>query len=76
MKDDQPEVMIMSTLYHDGNRKLQDKFKSRRIADRLEETLTRTSFSDDDKVLIENSIYFFLASTATVSAEARFWLRQ
>ncbi len=52
----------MSSMYHEGNRKLQDKFESRRIADRLEEKLTNTSFSDDDKTFIENSIYFFLAS--------------
>ena len=32
----------MSIMYHDGNRRLQDHFDSRRIADRLEEKLTRT----------------------------------
>lgn len=51
-----------SLLYHDGNRRLQDKFESRRIADRLEEKLTRTSFSDDDKAFIEGASFFFLAS--------------
>ena len=53
----------MSSMYHEGNRKLQDKFESRRMADRLEEKLTNTSFSDNDKMFIENSIYFFLASS-------------
>ena len=52
----------MSIMYHEGNRKLQDEFESRRIADRLEEKLTHTSFSDDDREFIEGSIYFFLAS--------------
>ena len=52
----------MSIMYHEGNRKLQDEFESRRIADRLEEKLTHTSFSDDDRAFIEGSIYFFLAS--------------
>jgi predicted pyridoxine 5'-phosphate oxidase superfamily flavin-nucleotide-binding protein len=52
----------MSIMYHDGNRKLQDAFESRRIADRLEGKLTRTVFNDDDKAFIEGSIYFFLAS--------------
>jgi hypothetical protein len=31
----------MSIMYHDGNRQLQDRFESRRIADPLEEKLTR-----------------------------------
>lgn len=52
----------MSIMYHEGNRKLQDEFESRRIADRLEEKLTHTAFSDDDKAFIEGSIYFFLAT--------------
>ena len=42
----------MSIMYHDGNRDLQDRFDSRRIADRLEEKLTRTAFIDDDKAFI------------------------
>jgi predicted pyridoxine 5'-phosphate oxidase superfamily flavin-nucleotide-binding protein len=37
----------MSILYHDGNRQLQDRFDSRRISDRLEEKLTRTSSTAD-----------------------------
>ena len=41
-----------SILYHDGNRRLQDRFDSRRISDRLE-MLTRTAFSPDDKTFIE-----------------------
>jgi uncharacterized protein len=58
----------MSVMFHDGNRRLQDQFDSRRIADRLEEKLTRTAFSADDKALIENAIYFFIA---TADAEGR-----
>ena len=41
-----------SIMFHDGNRLLQDAFDSRRISDRLEEKLTRTTFSDDDKAWI------------------------
>jgi predicted pyridoxine 5'-phosphate oxidase superfamily flavin-nucleotide-binding protein len=52
----------MSILYHEGNRRLQDEFDSRRIADRLEEKLTRAVFSDSDKALIEGASYFFLAT--------------
>jgi uncharacterized protein len=58
----------MSIMYHDGNRKLQDQFDSRRISDRLEEKLTRTAFTADDKAFIEGAIYFFLA---TADAEGR-----
>jgi uncharacterized protein len=57
-----------SIMYHDGNRRLQDRFDSRRISDRLEEKLTHTVFTDDDKTFIESSSYFFLA---TADAEGR-----
>ncbi|HEY7458335.1 MAG TPA: pyridoxamine 5'-phosphate oxidase family protein [Xanthobacteraceae bacterium] len=57
----------MTILYHEGNRRLQDEFDSRRIADRLDE-LARTAFSDDDKAFIESRLFFFLA---TADAECR-----
>jgi hypothetical protein len=57
-----------SIMYHDGNRRLQDRFDSRRISDRLEEKLTRTAFTDDDRAFIESVPYFFLA---TADAEGR-----
>jgi hypothetical protein len=40
--------MSDSSMFHGGNRRLQDQFDSRRIADRLEEKLTRTAFPDYD----------------------------
>src|ERR1700692_4271665 len=58
----------MSILYHDGNRQLQDRFDSRRISDKLEEKLTRTAFTADDKTFIESAAYFFIA---TADAEGR-----
>ena len=54
--------MTPSKLYHEGNRQLQDEFKSRAIADRLEQVLTRTTFTESDKVFIENVIFFFVAT--------------
>jgi predicted pyridoxine 5'-phosphate oxidase superfamily flavin-nucleotide-binding protein len=57
-----------SIMYHDGNRQLQDAFDSRRISDRLEEKLTRMSFTPDDKAFIESVIYFFIA---TADADGR-----
>jgi len=60
--------MTSQRMYHDGNRRLQDAFGSRRLADRLEEKLTRTAFADDDRRFIESVPYFFLA---TADAEGR-----
>jgi predicted pyridoxine 5'-phosphate oxidase superfamily flavin-nucleotide-binding protein len=58
----------MTVLYHDGNRRLQDRFDSRRIADRLEEKLTRFAFTESDRAFIEGANAFFLA---TADAEGR-----
>ena len=58
----------MTIMYHEGNRRLQDDFESRGIADRLEQKLTRTVFTADDKAFIESAVYFFLA---TADAEGR-----
>jgi predicted pyridoxine 5'-phosphate oxidase superfamily flavin-nucleotide-binding protein len=60
--------MDNSQLYHEGSRALQDQFDSRRIADRLEQHTMHTHFSESDRVFIESSIYFFLA---TADAEGR-----
>jgi predicted pyridoxine 5'-phosphate oxidase superfamily flavin-nucleotide-binding protein len=57
-----------SILYHEANRELQDRFKSRAIADRLEEKLARTAFKDDDRAFIESAYLFFLA---TADADGR-----
>ena len=44
-----------SVMYHEGNRRLQDAFDSRRISDRLEEKLTRQAFTPDDRAFIESA---------------------
>ncbi len=54
--------MPPSGLYHDGNRRLQDAFDSRRIADRLEEVTTRSAFTASDVAFVEGAILFFLAT--------------
>ena len=54
--------MSDSKLYHDGNRRLQDRFQSRTIADRQEQVIARTQFTDSDKSFIESARYFFLAT--------------
>ena len=58
----------MTVMFHDGNRRLQDQFDSRRIADRLEEKLTRFAFTDGDRAFIEGATFFFLA---TADADGR-----
>jgi uncharacterized protein len=55
-------------MYHQGQRDLQDRFQSRALADRLEETLRRERFNDADKAFVEESPFFFLA---TADAEGR-----
>jgi predicted pyridoxine 5'-phosphate oxidase superfamily flavin-nucleotide-binding protein len=60
--------MTSQSMYHEGNRQLQDAFDSRRLADRLQEKLARASFADDDRAFIESLPYFFLA---TADAEGR-----
>jgi predicted pyridoxine 5'-phosphate oxidase superfamily flavin-nucleotide-binding protein len=49
-------------MYHERNRELQDRYDSRRIADRLVEVLHRTAFSDEDRLFIESRTMFFLAT--------------
>ena len=60
--------MNNSIMYHDGNRRLQDQFNSRRISDRLEGKLTHSQFTEGDKTIVESAPYFFLATT---NAEGR-----
>lgn len=55
-------------MYHEGSRALQDAFGSRALADRLEEKLHRTAFTDADKDFVESAPFFFLA---TADADGR-----
>ena len=48
--------------YHSGMRLLQDRFDTRRLADRLDERLGRAAFSEQDKAFIESRTLFFLAT--------------
>jgi predicted pyridoxine 5'-phosphate oxidase superfamily flavin-nucleotide-binding protein len=54
--------MIEKSPYHAGMRELQDRFDTRRLADRLEEKLARAEFSAEDRELIESRELFFLAT--------------
>jgi len=52
----------MDDLYHDGNRTLQDRYDTRRLADRIEERLLHDAFTDDDRAFIESRDMFFIAT--------------
>ena len=56
------------SMYHAGNRELQDAFGSRALADRLVERLWRPVFKDEDRDFIESQGFFFIA---TADAEGR-----
>jgi len=49
-------------MYHEGSRELQDRFDTRRLADRLVERLARNAFTDEDRAFIETRSMFFLAT--------------
>jgi predicted pyridoxine 5'-phosphate oxidase superfamily flavin-nucleotide-binding protein len=55
-------------MYHEGSRGLQDRFATRRLADRLVEVVTHVTFTDKDREFIESRPMFFLA---TADAEGR-----
>jgi hypothetical protein len=48
--------------FHEGMRDWQDRFDSRRLADRLEERLGRARFTPEDRLFIESRSMFFLAT--------------
>ena len=48
--------------FHQGMRTWQDRFDSRRLADRLEQRLGRQRFTDDDRAFIASRTMFFLAT--------------
>jgi uncharacterized protein len=52
----------MSSFYHSGSRSLQDRFDTRRLADRIEERLVRDHITADDRAFIERLPMFFLAT--------------
>ena len=49
-------------LYHGGSRELQERFDTRRLADRLEDRIVHERFTDDDRTFIEALDCFFLAT--------------
>jgi uncharacterized protein len=58
----------VTELYHDGARELQDRFDTRRLADRLEQVKVHDTITADDRAFIERMDMLFLA---TADAEGR-----
>jgi predicted pyridoxine 5'-phosphate oxidase superfamily flavin-nucleotide-binding protein len=54
--------------FHERSRELQDRFDTRRLADRIEEVLLHDRFDDHDRAFIESRDMFFLA---TADADGR-----
>ena len=52
----------MSETYHAGMRQLQDRYDTRRLADRLDERLGRSAYTAEDRQFIESRTMFFLAT--------------
>lgn len=52
----------MSRLYGEQHRALQDRFDSRRMADRIEEIAVKTEIGPDERAFIEARDMFFLAT--------------
>lgn len=58
----------MRAMYHEGARELQDRFATRKLADRLVEVLAHDSFTEADRTFIESRSMFFLS---TADAQGR-----
>lgn len=54
--------MANDPMYHEGMRQLQDVRDTRAIADRLEQVVVRSAFTDEDRAFIERSSMFFIAT--------------
>jgi len=50
------------SMYHEGQRELQDRYHGRAVADRLEQHRMNRTFTDNDRDFIETSRLFFLAT--------------
>jgi predicted pyridoxine 5'-phosphate oxidase superfamily flavin-nucleotide-binding protein len=56
------------SLYNDASVRLQERFDTRRLAERIEERIVRESIDEDDRAFIESCDMFFLA---TADADGR-----
>ena len=54
--------MTGDPMYHEGMRALQDLRETRPLADRLEQVVVRSAFTDEDRAFIERCAMFFIAT--------------
>lgn len=52
----------MTEMFHEGSRALQERFDTRRLADRIEDKLVHDTITEHDRVFIEARDMFFLAT--------------
>jgi predicted pyridoxine 5'-phosphate oxidase superfamily flavin-nucleotide-binding protein len=52
----------MTGIYHEGSRFFQDRFDTRRMADRLEERIVNAALDGEDRTFIESRDMFFIAT--------------
>ena len=52
----------MSRLYGEQHRELQDRFQSRKMADRIEQVALKTEIGEEEKAFIESRDFFFLST--------------
>lgn len=52
----------MHEIYYEGQRKLQDQFDTRRLADRLDEAIVKDHIDANDRAFIERMDMFFIAT--------------
>src|SRR5256885_13389370 len=53
---------MTDNIYHDGNRQMQDRFDTRRLADRLDEKIVKDVIEANDRQFMERMDMFFLAT--------------
>jgi predicted pyridoxine 5'-phosphate oxidase superfamily flavin-nucleotide-binding protein len=56
-------LRAMASRYHDGSRELQDRFDTRRLADRLHARTVRDAILPEDRAFIERMDMFFLGTS-------------
>src|SRR4051812_36732837 len=54
--------LAMPGTFHDGQRQLQDRFDTRRLADHLNEQLNRPMLNAKQRAFVESADMFFLAT--------------
>ena len=59
-------------MFHDGNRKLQDAYGGRAVADKIVDMVESSEISEDFKAFIEACPFFFLATSANGTTDCSF----